>query len=265
MLHLTLKNTWHGSLPGNGCGGFIATIRPPSPGSFFMGKTIEYKRGQKLGECIFLYRTGRKLYRSAYGRFKCRCGNEFEAIISSVKKRTTKTCGCLHHKGLMDRNTTHGLCKHPLYVKWCSMKNRCYDPQNDRYYVYGGRGIKVCDQWEDDFKAYFDYVMPLENAMKDGYSIDRIDNDGNYEPGNLRWATKHTQAANKGTYKNNILGYVGIRKIKNRYVAKIGLYGKNIYIKTCKSAKDAAIARDQYIIDNKLWEYPLQVLTKKLN
>lgn len=201
MLSTSSKNTRHGSLPGNGCGGFIATIKHPSPGSFIMGIAIEYKRGQKVGECIFLYKTGRKRMRDPYAIFQCRCGNEYEALISSVKRKASRSCGCLQKQRAREAKTTHGLSSHPLYHRWGDIKERCYNPKNQEYHNYGGRGITVCDEWKYDFKAFYDHVMPLLNAMQPGLTIDRENNEGNYEPGNIRWATARQQRMNqRGMY-----------------------------------------------------------------
>ena len=82
------------------------------------------------------------------------------------------------------------------------MKHRCSNSNNVAYKYYGGRGIEVYNEWKDDFKAFFDYIMKLPNAMKSGYSIDRINNDGNYEPGNVRWATHTDQMNNTRKQKN---------------------------------------------------------------
>ena len=77
------------------------------------------------------------------------------------------------------------------------MKQRCHNPHNKRYNCYGGRGISICKEWEKSFKAYFEYVSKLPHYGEPGYSIDRINNDGNYEPGNVRWATAYEQVHNR--------------------------------------------------------------------
>jgi len=162
-----------------------------------MGKTIKYQKGQVVGECVFLYKTGRKRERDSYAMFQCKCGKEFETLISSVKRGTTKSCGCLQKEKSKEAQTKHGLRYHPLYQRWIDMKNRCYNVQCKDYKLYGGRGIVVYEEWRNDFKTYFDYIMALPNALKHRYSIDRINNNGNYEPGNIRWADDYMQVHNR--------------------------------------------------------------------
>ena len=91
----------------------------------------------------------------------------------------------------------HGLSYTSVYGRWYSMVCRCGNEKVYNYHNYGGRGIRIYEKWKFNFNAFYDYVMLLPNAMKDSYSIDRINNNGNYEPGNLRWADRHTQSANQ--------------------------------------------------------------------
>ena len=90
--------------------------------------------------------------------------------------------------------------KRPLYRTWSSMKSRCLDPNHDAYANYGGRGIKVCERWKT-YKDYLEDILKEIGPKPEGKSIDRIDNDGNYEPGNVRWATRKEQRANRRPVK----------------------------------------------------------------
>jgi hypothetical protein len=102
---------------------------------------------------------------------------------------------------------------HPSYRTWCAIKNRCYNPDATGYDNYGGRGIRMCDRWMQSFEA-FASDMGVRPSIH--HSIDRFpDNDGNYEPGNCRWATNEDQNRNRRKFKTNSTGYVGVVKVKN--------------------------------------------------
>lgn len=106
----------------------------------------------------------------------------------------------------------------PEQYAWSHMKQRCFNPNNKRYKDYGGRGIKVCDEWVNDFKSFYNYIGERPSS---NHSLDRIDNNGNYEPGNVRWSTYEEQNNNRRPRalfrinKNNTSGYTGISWIKN--------------------------------------------------
>ena len=157
----------------------------------------------------------------------------------------------------------HGLSESKIYAAWERMKDRCNNPNNKAYKHYGGRGIGICQAWQDDFIAYYNYVLSLPYAGESGRTIDRINNDGGYEPENVRWATKPMQMANRRNRSR--AGYTGAvyDKRDKRYESRICINRKNISIGRFGTAIEAAKARDQYIIDNALWDYPLQVLTNR--
>lgn len=106
----------------------------------------------------------------------------------------------------------HGLVDIPEYDIWIKMKTRCNNPSDKDFPEWGGRGIKVYDEWQTSFKAFLNYMGRRPSSK---HSIDRIDNDGNYEPGNVRWATVKEQANNKRLYKANKTGCSGIYKIRD--------------------------------------------------
>ena len=126
---------------------------------------------------------------------------------------------------------THGLHKHSLYSVWEGVKQRCANPKEENFKYYGGRGIAVCDEWKNDFKAFFDWA--IENGWEDGLTIDRVDSDGNYEPSNCRWTTRMIQMRNtRRIRKNNTSGYKGVTWDKNRkrWMAQITYNYKNIHL-----------------------------------
>ena len=125
----------------------------------------------------------------------CDCGNFKEASSILLRKGTTKSCGCLLKKG----NPTHGKCNTRLHTIWDKMKARCYNKNSTAYKNYGGRGIKVCQEWLDDFMNFYNWSM--NNGYQEGLTIDRIDSDSSYEPNNCRWTDRKTQNRNRRNTK----------------------------------------------------------------
>ena len=146
-------------------------------------------------------------------RFLCRCdcGKEIITLASSLKKGLTKSCGCLRKKLSAETRTKHGLRYTRLYRIWQGVKSRCSNSRNADYKFYGGRGISIYPEWESNFSAFYEYVSQLEHCGEDGYTLDRIDVDGNYEPGNLRFADNRTQKRN--THRNVWVDYYGVQML----------------------------------------------------
>jgi hypothetical protein len=109
---------------------------------------------------------------------------------------------------MSDAWKTHGLTDHPLMKKWISIKQRCYNLNNSRYKNYGGRGIEVCDEWKDNFKAFYDWC--LANNYSSNLTIDRINNNGNYEPNNCRFISNKKQQLNKSTNHYVTIGEISL-------------------------------------------------------
>lgn len=140
------------------------------------------------GSLTVLGVAGISRHKKVLWNLRCGCGKEFSAVAAQVKSGKTSSCGCLRSRG----NPKHGLRSHVLYSTWCNMKARCDNPKHPQYADYGGRGISYCSEWAE-FPAF---LADVGERPFDGASLDRIDNDGNYEPSNVRWADRRTQRVN---------------------------------------------------------------------
>ncbi len=149
--------------------------------------------GQRFGHLtaldVFEKRGKRK-----YWRVCCDCGHEKMVLFDNLVSGGTKSCGCMKSQLLLSNKTTHGLTKTREYVAWASARSRCYRVKGHSYKNHGGRGIVMCDRWLNDFSAFFSDMGPRPSRK---HSLDRINNDGNYEPGNCRWALGVVQHNNK--------------------------------------------------------------------
>jgi len=221
-------------------------------------KKIVYQKGEKIGGCVFVKDIFTPPSKHRRAIFICPfCGEEFESSITNVKHNKKKN-KC--EKCISKNRMKHGLSRSSVYKKWQNMVTRCYNPNTPYYKNYGGRGIAVCDEWKDDFEAFYDYVKSLPDFMKKGYTIDRINNNGNYELGNIRWADRKTQLKNRRINGNNTSGYVGVGfcKIMQKFVAQITINYKNCVIGYFPTIQEAVDARNSFIKGNKLDGYKIQ-------
>lgn len=115
--------------------------------------------------------------------------------------------------------TIHGLCNSKIYRRWIAMRARCNNPNHSEYFRYGGRGIKVCKEWEESFMSFYEWAT--NNGYEEGLTIDRIDNNKGYSPENCRWATVAQQ--NRNCRRNHLVTYNGETKCIADWVIKTGL------------------------------------------
>jgi hypothetical protein len=150
--------------------------------------------GKKLNRLTAIETTGVKSGNGDYiWRFKCDCGNTLETTIGRFNFEHTKSCGCLLKDSARAKDNYHGMDKLPVYTSWRKMRERCYNPNDNDFYMYGSLGITVCDVWNNSFhKFYEDMGHPPQ-----GYTLDRIDGTAGYSKNNCRWASRHMQARNR--------------------------------------------------------------------
>lgn len=176
-----------------------------------------------------------------------------ELIIKDVYCRRSKTgtCKICRDNKHSDNIKSHGMSTNPLYKKLNGMITRCYNPNSKDYSRYGGRGITICDEWLNDFMSFYKWCN--ENGYKKELSIDRIDNDGNYEPNNCRFTNKNIQQRNSTKIcKRNKTGYRGVRIDRGRIRSQIVVNSKTIHLGYSKTLEDGAMLYDKYIDDNNL-------------
>lgn len=163
-------------------------------------KRTEVKAGERYGRLTIVREvepTGSSHKRVRRFLRRCDCGNEIVCRLPNLKSGTTKSCGCYRKFVASNRRDCHHLQNTRIYRIWCGMKRRCYNKHNEHFDRYGGRGIIVCNEWKTDFMNFYDWAM--SNGYDDKLSIDRINNEGNYEPSNCRWTNQKQQVVNSST------------------------------------------------------------------
>ena len=186
-----------------------------------MGSFIDLT-GKRFGRLTVIKRTESTNHNIKW-LCKCDCGNEKSVFGIDLTQGKTASCGCIRKEMVIQKNTKHGYAHTRLHNEWTGIKQRCFNVKNQAYKNYGGRGITMCDEWKDNFFVFYEWAM--NNGYQDDLTIDRIDNNGNYEPSNCRWTDRITQANN--TRVNRRIEYKGETRTLKEWarIKNIG-YGK---------------------------------------
>lgn len=207
--------------------------------------------GQKFGRLTVIEELPERKNRNKVYKCLCDCGKYTDVIGYHLRSGKTKSCGCLkaiNGKKQCELRITHGKTHTRLYIIFKNMKTRCYNKHFKKYKYYGGRGIVVCDEWLNDFMAFYNWSM--NNGYNDSLTIDRIDVNGNYEPSNCRWITMKEQLNN--TSQNVYLTYNNKTKTMSEWAEDLNLnYGtiqsrhyRGWSDKECLFGKEVQVERD---------------------
>lgn len=181
--------------------------------------------GQRFGRLVAIRFLGSRLHDgSRCYECHCDCGEVLILETNRLRSGNTRSCGCLRREITVDRMTTHGGCRWPEYKVWRVMIQRCELKTSQSYPRYGGRGISVCEQWMHSFE---NFISDMGRRSSQNHSIERKDNNGNYEPSNCRWATRKEQ--NRNTRTNTFLTVGGEARCIAEWAEMRGLKKETVY------------------------------------
>ena len=180
--------------------------------------------GQKFGRLLVMKRVMVRGAKNVMWACRCDCGGSIVAAASNIKSGITQSCGCFAREtaaSLLRGNTsqrTHHKSQTLEYNSWGSMKQRCLNPSNPKYPNYGGRGIRICNQWVNSFE---NFLSDMGKKPSRFYTLHRINNDGNYEPSNCEWATSKVQGRN--TTRSRFVEIDGVRLCVTEWCERLGI------------------------------------------
>lgn len=198
-------------------------VKKNEKGQFMKGNNFVDLKGNRYGKLIVVSKSDKVSGRKTFWNCLCDCGKTKIVRSDSLtrKEKATISCGCMKKERALKNFgivNNHGLTKHPIFTRWNAMMNRCNSENNSAYENYGGRGIKVCEEWQD-VSNFIKWSM--ENGFKNDLTIDRIDVNGNYEPSNCRWVSMDVQHYNKRT--NVYHEYKGLKLTTMQWQRKLNI------------------------------------------
>ena len=200
--------------------------------------------GKKFGRLTVMKRVENSKHGKSRWLCECECGNKTTPTGSDLSQGKVKSCGCIQRE--------HGLSKHRTYNIFKMMMERCYNPKNISYPWYGGKGIKIHQEWLDDFSTFYKWAM--NNGYNDNLEIDRIDPNKDYTPDNCRWVTRTVQNINQRLRKDNTSGVRGVKwnKARKKWEVSISANNKRYYLGLYSDLEEATKVRKN--AEEKYWK-----------
>lgn len=197
--------------------------------------------GKRFGRWLVIKKD---ISKKLYWICKCDCGTIKSVYGSNLRLGKTKSCGCLLRETSSRIHKTHGKYHNPIYSVWAGMLRRCKNKNDSHYHFYGGRGIKVCNRWEKFINFYED----MSDGYKKGLQIDRIDTNGNYEPGNCRWVTPKQNSQNRNS--NVFITMNGKRMVQIEWARHLKVHQTTMSLFCKKHREDSDILIEGGSFDN---------------